>query len=289
MPKPNLNIRQTDGGGQGTWWNPPPPPKKKIAPLPKPKPKPSQGFGDFPYERGEDKITPWMDETKNKVQNWWTWAKEYGFNARGSQGYGITNPVEPGDYVSYKDYVASNNFPYIPLPPSAGIPKNWDISPIAGATRANIPYNPQQEYYAYSPERDAGLINSEIAWAKQNRAKNTPQDYFDRIVINGRTYSVPNQMLNFAEDYPWETTSWWYEPPAGDLITNNKWKEWRTDEGVNSDDSTPVDDAGDWGGGGYGWSGGYGSSNYSSKPAYPTQGYKQDPNIYYQQLVKWVI
>ncbi|HPS40129.1 MAG TPA: hypothetical protein PL124_11985, partial [Candidatus Cloacimonadota bacterium] len=59
---------------------------------------------------------------------------------------------------------------------------------------------------------------------------------------------------------------------------------------------------GGWGGGGYGydssysagfygnnWGNGYGSGNYSSKPAYPEQGYRQDPNIYYQQLVKWVI
>lgn len=37
------------------------------------------------------------------------------------------------------------------------------------------------------------------------------------------------------------------------------------------------------------WGGGYGSSNYSSNPSYPQQGYQQDPNMYYQQLVKWVI
>jgi len=195
--------------------------------------------------------------------------------------------------------------------PRSGAPANWQAGPIRGASRDDQPYNPQQAYYGYSPERDP-TMEDDIAWAKLNREKNTPQDYFDRIAINGRTYSVPNQMLDFASDYPWETTSWWYEPPAN-LAPTPEWKQWRGDgEGAGStkevlDPADTADGGGGWGGGGWGgggygfdssysagfygnnWGNGYGSGNYSSKPAYPEQGYRQDPNIYYQQLVKWVI
>lgn len=201
-----------------------------------------------------------------------------------------------GDPDSYMLAAAAGQTPFRPnysyYYPTSGVPANWQIGPIRGASRSDQPYNPQQAYYAYSPERIADPDN--IAWANRNREKNTPWDYFDRIVINGRTYSVPNQMLSFADTggvWPWEPMPSWYEPPKGMTDFKGGWKEWRAGESRATDDSPPGDNT-DWGGGGYGynnWGGGYGSSNYSSKPAYPTQGYKQDPNIYYQQLVKWVI
>lgn len=307
------------------WWTPPPEPKKQTLPtLPEPKPatkkvlaqpvKPQMPPPTLPvpgqYPQMPKSNIPYSDyygwdDVWGDIGNWLRNIGKGGapyqpptledYQQLSGEKPAYRNTLPHGNTLgapdSYMLAAAAEQTPSRPnysyYYPVSGIPKNWDISPIAGATRANIPYNPQQEYYAYSPERDAGLINSEIAWAKQNRAKNTAQDYFDRIVINGRTYSVPNQALNFASDYPWETTSWWYEPPA-DFKGSPLWKEKYADSGVYSDDSPPSGGDGGGGGGG-GWGGGYGSGNYSSKPAYPMQGYQQDPAIFYQQLVKWVI
>ena len=179
----------------------------------------------------------------------------------------------------------------------AGFPADWYGEPYFVSDNINGSYTNYLPLVATGPERDyEGSREANIAWAMAKREKNAPQDYFDRIAINGRGYSVPNQMLNFTDTggvWPWEPMPSWYEPPAG-LTNAQGWKEWNVGEGGATGDEPAggTGGTGGTGGNGYGygnWGGGYGASNYDSKPAYPTQGYKQDPNIYYQQLVKWVI
>ena len=113
-----------------------------------------------------------------------------------------------------------------------------------------------------------------------NRQKNSPQDYFDRIVLNGRTYAVPNQMLNFAKDYPWDTLPSWYAPPA-DFTGSPEWKEVT---GPPADNGAPT--GGGWGGGGWGGGGG-GFTPMPSSPRYTGYGGGYNPSrsprpAYYQ-------
>lgn len=236
---------------------------------------PPRGAFDLPVSPNITDRSAWQ----RSMQTWWMPPSVIG--PPQSQSY---MPV-PETYAVESPYGIEDNFPN-------------EMFVVPEELRRTV--GPAPEYTNYSLGRyGEGEVGEESRYygygtgGPQDAASNPYSKYFDRIVINGRTYSVPNQMLTFAKDYPWETTSWWYEPPQN-FTGSSEWKDIRTDfskEGASTDDSPPGDDGGGGGGGygGWGWGGGYGSSNYDSKPAYPTQGYRQDPNIYYQQLAKWVI
>jgi hypothetical protein len=321
MAKPNMNTRQTDGGGNSYWRPPvpPPAPAKKVQPKPiKPKvPPPATGTNvrgpdpDFPKSKLDDVKTydlfgnigdffgNWFDQIRNRNSKGYYQPTAADLMRMGGYDY---KPSQYSPEVVFANPVFAN-FPPKKSPNAVEDPYYYNT-----AHDPNVkPYIPPPDYWYPNFERygapqqdlnkkvgteqaiDESRYNNSHSMRVFDTPKNTAQDYFDRIVINGRTYSVPNQALNFASDYPWETTSWWYEPPA-DFKGSPLWKEKYADSGVYSDDSPPSGgDGGGGGGGGGGWTGGYGSGNYSSKPAYPMQGYQQDPAIFYQQLVKWVI
>lgn len=130
--------------------------------------------------------------------------------------------------------------------------------------------------YVATTAPNVNPYQADLDWAMAKRQKNSPQDYFDRIVLNGRTYAVPNQMLNFAKDYPWDTLPSWYAPPA-DFTGSPEWKEVT---GPPADNGAPAGGGwGGWGGGGggftpmpsspgyTGYGGGYNPSR-SPRPAY---------------------
>ena len=129
--------------------------------------------------------------------------------------------------------------------------------------------------YVATTAPNVNPYQADLDWAMANRQKNSPQDYFDRIVLNGRTYAVPNQMLNFAKDYPWDTLPSWYAPPA-DFTGSPEWKEVT---GPPADNGAPTGGGGGggWGGGSFtpmpssprytGYGGGYNPSR-SPRPAY---------------------
>ncbi len=124
----------------------------------------------------------------------------------------------------------------------------------------------QQGVWVRNPELPP--YQADLDWAMAKRQKNSPQDYFDRIVLNGRTYAVPNQMLNFASDYPWDTLPSWYAPPA-DFTGSPEWKEVT---GPPADNDAPTGGGGGGGGygGGGGGGGGGGSYDYFSRPSSPS-------------------
>jgi len=224
---------------------------------------------------------------------------------------------------------------------------------------------PQQKLYNAKQTRaeneELFPINPVLNWPapakapKLEKQTNPMYDYFDRLVLNGRGYSVPNEMLTFADTgggtYPWPTTNTWYEPPAGWHDHGYQWKEAVNIDAAHEGEGYLYDPNGpnDGGGGGGGWGGGdwdydthpdlgtissyysnygggnyrnqpeigygaedttpwnrysdqpaivgyagnsrrgYGSANYDSHPTMPSEGYRQDPLTYFQQLVKWVI
>ena len=129
--------------------------------------------------------------------------------------------------------------------------------------------------YVATTAPNVNPYQADLDWAMAKRQKNSPQDYFDRIVLNGRTYAVPNQMLNFAKDYPWDTLPSWYAPPA-DFTGSPEWKEVT---GPPADNGAPTGGGGGggWGGGSFtpmpssprytGYGGGYNPSR-SPRPAY---------------------
>lgn len=124
-----------------------------------------------------------------------------------------------------------------------------------------------------------------------------PQDMFVRVVLNGRMYSVPREMLNFASDYPWKTETNWYEPPPGFTDAGHQWKEAKTygwQPPATPPDTQPLDNGGGGdgggGGGGYGDGGGYGSGgSYWSPSGYYDNQYTKERYGYFQNLAKWVI
>ena len=125
---------------------------------------------------------------------------------------------------------------------------------------------------------------------------NSPQGYFDTFVLNGRTYSVPNRMLSFAKDYPWETTTNWYAPPNDWVDRTQQWKEsfdqgWQVNPMVDNSAYEPYVEggAGGWGYGGGGWGGGGGGSqHYNSNPNYV--GYSNYNNAAHRQnMLIWNI
>lgn len=127
--------------------------------------------------------------------------------------------------------------------------------------------------YVATTAPNVNPYQADLDWAMAKRQKNSPQDYFDRIVLNGRTYAVPNQMLNFAKDYPWDTLPSWYAPPA-DFTGSPEWKEVTGPPALTAGGGW-----GGWGGGGggftpmpsspgyTGYGGGYNPSR-SPRPAY---------------------
>lgn len=105
---------------------------------------------------------------------------------------------------------------------------------------------------------------ADLDWAMAKRQRNSPQVSFDRIVLNGRTYAVPNQMLTFASDYPYEPPAEFTGPPqlppaGAPLSAGGGWGGW----GGGGGGFTPMPSSP-----GYtGYGGGYNPSR-SPRPAY---------------------
>lgn len=184
-----------------------------------------------------------------------------------------------------------------------------------GGSPASREYNPRGKeenaswYYGDKPTQKSGPLtdysspgpfpNASSSYVGPDNWGRTPdggkvylgpgEELFQRTVLNGRTYATPRVPLSFAIDYPWETTTNWYEPPA-DWVNDGNWKEKRGGEGAMVDETPVLDywgDGGGGGGGGWGWGGGGGG--YDTHPSYGNTGWRQDPAMYFSQLVKWVI
>lgn len=199
--------------------------------------------------------------------------------------------VKQNNTGSYNTSSASKPLPkknwlkkILPTPPSQGVINS--INNIrAGRNVAQTPVDPWQQIkaqagqplsmpmfdpyeamftgpqYLSSTYTPTPIAPSRTAMPKPPITK--PQQYFNRIVINGRTYSVPNQMLSFTDTggvNPWETTPTWFEPPAGWIDTENTWKESRGKPW--SVPSLPVQPGGGGGGGG-------GGGSYTPMPSSP--------------------
>ena len=127
--------------------------------------------------------------------------------------------------------------------------------------------------------------------------KKKPGDLFSTFVLNGRRYTVPNEMLSFASDYPWQTSITNYAPPKRWVDAGHQWNEaydngWQPEVGPG-EAAVPVADP-EAGGSGYG-DGGYGNSGYGSGGSYwSPSGYydnqfTKDRYGSFQNLAKWVI
>lgn len=246
----NYNVKQTDSGtsgGYNTTFTIKPPKKKNPKPL-------------------WDYTTP-LIQNKQPAPPQPVWDKyNTGWQPNSNDPYAV-NSVAKGD-PSVQSFINLMRGTALSMPtfdpyetPLVGDP--YDHGAYVATTAPNV--NPYQ---------------ADIDWAMAKRQKNSPQDYFDRIVLNGRTYAVPNQMLNFASDYPWDTLPSWYAPPA-DFTGSPEWKEVT---GPPADNGAPT--GGGWGGGGWGGGGG-GFTPMPSSPRYTGYGGGYNPSrsprpAYYQ-------
>ena len=276
----NYNVKQTDtgtGGGYNTTFTIKPPKKKNPKPL-------------WDY-------TPTVIPNKPPVKPQPVWDK---YNT-GWQ----PNSYNPYAQPAYEIYGGSNrkqlNLPPVTAPtaPAPAPVVNSRVAKVNPAVQSFInlmrgtalsmptfdPYETPASgdpydhgAYVATTAPNVNPYQADLDWAMAKRQKNSPQDYFDRIVLNGRTYAVPNQMLNFAKDYPWDTLPSWYAPPA-DFTGSPEWKEVT---GPPADNGAPTG-----GGGGGGWGGGGGFTPMPSSPGYTGYGGGYNPSrsprpAYYQ-------
>lgn len=277
----NYNVKQTDtggGGGYNTTFTIKPP--KKKTPI-------NNWFFQTPVIQNKQPAPP--QPVWDKYNTGWQ-----------------PNSYNPYDQPVYEIYGGSNrkklNLPPVTVPtapaPAPVVNRVAKVNPavqsfinLMRGTALSMPtFDPYETPLVGDPYDHGAYVattapnvnpyQADIDWAMAKRQKNSPQDYFDRIVLNGRTYAVPNQMLNFAKDYPWDTLPSWYAPPA-DFTGSPEWKEVT---GPPADNGAPT--GGGWGGGG--WGGGGGSfTPMPSSPRYTGYGGGYNPSrsprpAYYQ-------
>lgn len=271
------NVLMADSGGQGAWWN---------APNEAPTESPFAGFNNWiaAIGNGNPVYTPYVN-SRGIVVNQVTPATTT------RVPFPSWNPPRFGESIST---TMRNNRAPAPLPPTYSVPyldngivryrdvpsSTYDQSPTPGRTASfapnilspwtsNIQQTVSPTYTTAAGNRDARIYaDVETAFAKRNRAISQPQDYFTRMFLNNMAYSVPNQMLSFADTggvNAWDTGTRWFEPPAGYTDPNHMWKEsigapWGRSEEV--DDISYELLGGGYGGGWGGWGGGgYGASS----------------------------
>lgn len=295
------NVLMADSGGQGAWWN---------APNEAPTESPFAGFNNWiaAIGNGNPVYTPYVN-SRGIVVNQVTPATTT------RVPFPSWNPPRFGESIST---TMRNNRAPAPLPPTYSVPyldngivryrdvpsSTYDQSPTPGRTASFAPNilspwasNIQQTgsiTTVPTTNRYQDSANRFSAWF--NRDINTPQEYYNRMSLNGIGYSVPNQMLSFTDTggvNAWDTGTRWFEPPAGYTDPNHMWKEsveapWGRSEEVDdiSYELLGGGYGGGWGGGGGGYGGGYGASS----PRY-TGGYTGRGSSYaggqYQNQAAW--
>jgi len=297
------NVLMADSGGQGAWWN---------APNEAPTESPFAGFNNWvagigngspvytPYVNSRgivvNQVTP-ATTTRAPFPQWNPprFGESISTTMRNNRAPAPIPPTYSVPYldngiVRYRD-VPSSTYAQAPTPgrtasiaANAGISSPWTSNIQQTGSITTVP----------TTNRYQDSANRFSAWF--NRDINTPQEYFNRMSLNGIDYSVPNQMLSFTDTggvNAWDTTTRWFEPPAGYTDPNHMWKEsveapWGKSEEIYDDSFEPIGGGG--GGWGSGWGGGGGGGYGASSPRY-TGGYTGRGSSYaggqYQNQAAW--
>lgn len=295
----NYNVKQTDtgtGGGYNTTFTIKPPKKKNPKPLWDYTTPVIQNKQPAPPKPVWDKYnTGWQPNSYNPYDQ--PVYEIYGGSNRKQLNLPPAVSKMPTSNKWFEnawnsmlsDTATQNVYAQSPTTPAKGDPSVQAFINLMRGTALSMPtFDPYETpitgdpydhgAYAATTAPNVNPYQADIDWAMAKRQKNSPQDYFDRIVLNGRTYAVPNQMLNFASDYPWDTLPSWYAPPA-DFTGSPEWKEVT---GPPAGKGAPT--GGGWGG----WGGGGGSfTPMPSSPRYTGYGGGYNPSrsprpAYYQ-------